>query len=92
MITETAGGNVGIGTTNPGQLLQVNSAAGTNSALAFSISGTVYGQWGIAGSNNSLIAGSVLGDSVFRNNGGQNILFSTNNAGSTREESPSGGV
>jgi hypothetical protein len=36
-ITETAGGNVGIGTTTPGQLLQVNSAAGTNAALAFSI-------------------------------------------------------
>jgi len=82
-ITET-GGNVGIGTTNPGQLLQVNSAAGTNSAIAFSISGTVYGQWGIAGSNNSLIAGSVLGDSVFRNNGGQNILFSTNSGGSAQ--------
>ena len=83
-ITETAGGNVGIGTTTPGQLLQVNSAAGTNAALAFSIGGTVYGQWGIAGSNNSLIGGSVLGDSVFRNNGGQNILFSTNNGNSAQ--------
>ena len=86
----SASGNVGIGTASPGQLLQINSAAATQSVLAMSVGGTTHGLWGIAGSSDNLITGSVLGDSAFRSQG-KNILFSTDSGSSAELYLKNGG-
>lgn len=83
-------GNIGIGTTTPAQLLQLNSAAATQSAQAFSVNGATHAIWGVAGSANNLIAGSGLGDSVFRSQN-TNILFSTDSGASAQVYLKNGG-
>ena len=86
----SASGNVGIGTASPTQLLQINSAAATQSVLAMSVGGTTHGLWGISGSPDNLIIGAVLGDSSFRSQG-KNILFSTDSGTSAQLYLKNGG-
>jgi hypothetical protein len=73
-----AGGNVGIGTTSPAQLLHLNSAAANSSAIQLGIGGTTYGYYGLSGGTDLLVQGSALGDTVIRSS--QNILFGKNSA------------
>jgi|GEM_PF-3420564 len=88
-MTIDSSGNVGIGATSPAQLLHLNVASG-NVITQYSINGTTEALNGVAGSSDQVIAGSVQGDSVFRNQGG-NILFSTDSGTSAQLYLANGG-
>jgi hypothetical protein len=72
----TSTGNLGIGTTNPGQVLSLNTPSATNALIQLGINNSIYGYYGIAAASGNTIAGSVFGDTVIRSQGG-NILLST---------------
>jgi hypothetical protein len=90
----TSGGNLLVGTpTDAGFKLDVNGtgrfsgdlthagASATSILNIYTIGGTTYNYSGVSGAANSIINGSVLGDTVIRTIN-KSILFSTNN-GST---------
>ncbi len=82
-------GNVGIGITNPGTKLSVYTTTGGDGitldgtqypAIVLKTSGTVRGYIALPTFNDAYATGSVLGDIVYRTNGGK-ILLSTNSGG-----------
>ncbi|MEK7472022.1 MAG: hypothetical protein AAB624_02125 [Patescibacteria group bacterium] len=58
-------GNVGIGTTAPGERLTLNAASGNN-IIQFQTNGTTRGYLGVSNSTNGVINGSVIGDLMLR--------------------------
>jgi len=88
--TFPASGNVGIGTTSPGQLLHINSATANNALAAFSVNGTTDSFWGVSGGTDNIITGSLLGDSLLRSQG-KNILLSTDSGASAQLYLKNGG-
>ena len=74
-MTMTNTGNVGIGTSSPLTILQLNSAAGTNSTLYFGVNGTMNGYLGQAASAGSLSNNAAIGDVVLRSQ--TNLLFTS---------------
>jgi len=93
-------GNVGIGTDNPGHLLDlynsdgtdclklnVNGGAGGSSkqnAIRFSVDGDVKAHMGLAVDAGRLISGSIANDFCIKGLGSNNILFATNSSEKVR--------
>ncbi|MCM2339341.1 MAG: DUF5011 domain-containing protein [Burkholderiales bacterium] len=83
----TATGNVGIGTTSPDQLLQVNGASGTAISIKTPWAASAYGQLRFdTGTGSSSIRSSVPGDSTnglqfFTYSGGETVKMSITGAG-----------
>ena len=75
-------GNVGIGTSSPGQPLTINKPSG-NTLQAFSIADSVKAYIGLSGATNSPITGALTNDLCFRSENA-NIKFGT--ASSTRTD------
>ncbi len=95
----TDAGNLGIGTTNPTQLLslsgsnpflQINNTGATSSAIQFQNSGTSKAYVGIAATANATVTGSAAGDLFLRSEAG-NILFSTDSGTSANLYIKNGG-
>ena len=74
-MTILGNGNVGIGTTSPGQTLELNRATGNN-LLGFDVNGTLKAIIGVSSLSDNPNVGMVSGDLGFRTQGG-NISFST---------------
>ena len=90
----TSGGLLGIGTDNPGHLLDlynsdgldclrlnVNGSAGGSSkqnAIRFSVDGDIKAHMGLAVDAGRLISGSIANDFCLKGLGSNNILFATN--------------
>lgn len=70
-------GNIGIGTTNPQRVLQINGV--TNPILSVSVSDTEKFVWGVGTAVNSGLNGSVSGDTFLRSTG--NMMFGSNYSG-----------
>ncbi len=96
------GGNVGIGTTNPGDLFTVKTStndygiqlqgATTSVSPTYKLAdtgGTVYARWGIAGSAGNLVTGASANDLVIRTQS-KNIHF-TGDGGTTAHMTISSG-
>jgi hypothetical protein len=87
-------GNVGIGTDNPGHLLDLYNSAGSDclrlnvngsaggsnkqNAIRFSVDGDVKAHMGLAVDAGRLIGGSIANDFCIKGLGSNNILFATN--------------
>lgn len=91
---------VGIGTTSPGAKLEVSGGStqavlkidGTvNPEILLANAGTIKLEIGIPTGAGNYITGSAVNDVVFRQSGGQKILFSTSSAGTTNDLTLSGG-
>ena len=83
----TAGGatfssSVGIGTTSPSQILQTETATGTNNIHLYSLSGTTKGFIGVAGIANSILNEAAVGDVVIRSQLGKILLGTFQSGGS----------
>ena len=79
-------GRVGIGTSSPGALLDLNATAGAGgntSVMRFTLGGTSEGWFGVANGAGNIITNSAQGDTVIRNDGGK-IVFSAD-SGSTAQ-------
>ena len=92
----TSGGNVGIGTTSPGHILDLYNSNGTDclrlnvntgvggsnkqNAIRFSVDGTVKGHVGLAVDAGKLISGSSANDFCVKTNDANNIIFATNSS------------
>ena len=89
-------GSVGIGTDNPGHILDVYNSAGTDclrlnvngsaggsnkqNAVRFSVDGDVKAHMGLAVDAGRLISGSIANDFCLKGLGSNNILFATNSS------------
>jgi hypothetical protein len=72
-------GQVGIGTSSPGALLDLTATAGAGgqtSVIRFGLGAAAESYIGVANAAGNIIANSAQGDTVIRNDGGK-ILFST---------------
>ena len=92
----TSAGNVGIGTDNPGHLLDLYNSAGSDclrlnvnggaggsnkqNAIRFSVDGDVKAHMGLAVDAGRLISGSIANDFCLKGLGSNNILFATNSS------------
>ena len=92
----TSGGNVGIGTENPGHVLDLYNSSGTDclrlnvngnaggtnkqNAIRFSVDGDVKAHMGIVVDANRLITGSTANDFCLKGLGSNNILIATNSS------------
>ena len=90
------GGNLGIGTANPGHLLDLYNSAGSDclrlnvngsaggsnkqNAIRFSVDGDVKAHVGLAVDAGRLIGGSTANDFCLKGLGSNNILFATNSS------------
>jgi hypothetical protein len=84
-------GNIGIGTTNPQQLLSLNAPTGSaGTPIEFDVASTPKAYIGVAGATSSLIIGSALNDLILRTQGGK-ILLSTNSGASSSVDIDSSG-
>ena len=96
-------GSVGIGTDNPGHILDVYNSAGTDclrlnvngsaggsnkqNAVRFSVDGDVKAHMGLAVDAGRLISGSIANDFCLKGLGSNNILFATNSSERARIDS-----
>ena len=83
-------GNVGIGTTTPGAVLDINGT--TSPEISLEHTGALKLEIGIPTATNNYINGSAINDITFRQTGGQKILFSTSATGATNDLTLSGGL
>ena len=89
-------GNIGIGTDNPGHLLDLYNSGGTDclklnvnggaggsnkqNAIRFAVDGDVKAHMGLAVDAGRLISGSIANDFCLKGLGSNNILFATNSS------------
>ena len=97
------GGNIGIGTDNPGHILDLYNSAGTDclklnvngdaggsskqNAIRFSVNGDVKAHMGLAVDAGRLISGSIANDFCIKGLNSNNILFATNSSERLRIDS-----
>ena len=97
------GGNIGIGTDNPGHILDLYNSAGTDclklnvngdaggsskqNAIRFSVNGDVKAHMGLAVDVGRLISGSIANDFCIKGLNSNNILFATNSSERLRIDS-----